>query len=758
MKHHLFTLGASALAIATCTPAHAQDVPPAGQSAEDPAAAGDIVVTAQKRTERVQDIPKTVAVASQEQLAAAGVTRLTDLQAVFPSVTATDQSQNPKNPGIRGIAPIANSVGVQSQVGIIVDDIPQATFSTLAFELADIERVEVFPGPQSTLSGRNAAGGLINFVTRSPTAEPAYEARLEQTTDSQTRISAFAAGPLTDTLGYGLSLVLNKWDGNLRNVLRGNERVGGFDTQGGRIKLRWTPDDRLTVTASAYHLETDRTTGPFLTGGAYVVGSPNDIFIFDASQPPRPVSQLYPWLDIRKGNNRVYSPINGVAGNRDSGGALRIDLDIGKAGTLSSLTSYTDSAQPRVDQVFGAPRDRLVLPITDFSAATNVESRYFTQELRLASPGTGPLTYLLGAIYTDTDIDQPYVRRQLFPVNWDRSISIASVAVFGRATLAATRQDSLTAGLRYQHDQQRYAWTFRENGFVSRGSDGYGFVSGEVSYKHDFAERISGYATYSRSETGRAYDLEDNGTASAGSLAPLTSEKVQSWEAGLKSQFFDRRLTFNIGGFITNYKNYQVQTISVGGINAVPVIRLLAVGRVRTQGIELTAQGRPVRGWNIDFAGTYTDSTIRDYPGAACYTNQTAAEGCVNGQQANLAGLSLPFTSKWRFNLATDYTVTLGGASLNLGAVYRWQSGQRFDVLGNPDTRMDSVEVLNLFAGPSFANGRVDVKFFVNNVFDRHYYSNLISSNFFVGPRAMVAASYPRDGFRYAGVRVGLKY
>src|SRR5262249_12458579 len=175
--HVLGVIPATALAAAALFSHNVQgaetpDNTTAAPAAADGGALEEVIVTGQKRVENVQEVPKQVTVVNQAQLTTAGVTRITDLQNVFPSVTATDQGQNTKHPGIRGIAPIANSVGIQSQTGIIVDDIPQSTFSSLANELTDIERVEVFPGPQTTLSGRNAAGGLINFVTRSPSATP----------------------------------------------------------------------------------------------------------------------------------------------------------------------------------------------------------------------------------------------------------------------------------------------------------------------------------------------------------------------------------------------------------------------------------------------------------------------------------------------------------------------------------------------------------------------------------------------------------
>jgi iron complex outermembrane receptor protein len=157
--------------------------------------------------------------------------------------------------------------------------------------------------------------------------------------------------------------------------------------------------------------------------------------------------------------------------------------------------------------------------VTNFDAFTDVRTKYFTQELRLTSPSTGPFTYLFGAIYTDTRLTEPYYRPQLFGVNWDRTVSIKSAALFARGTYELTDADSITAGLRYQHDKLGYTWLFHQlrptdpNTF-STGDSGYGFTGGEVSLKHKFTDAMNGYVTYSQSQTGKAYDVEDNSTAS----------------------------------------------------------------------------------------------------------------------------------------------------------------------------------------------------------------------------------------------------
>lgn len=725
----------------------------------------EVVVTGQKREERVQEIPKQVVVVSQQQMDSAGVSRITDLQVVFPSLNAQPQNQSPRVPGIRGIAPIAFSVGVQGQTGIVVDDIPQSTYSTLAFSLADVERVELFPGPQSTLSGRNAAAGIINFVTRGPSATPQYEINVEQSDDRQTKATAFLTGPVTGKLNYSLSVMYDKWDGPLRNVVRG-DRLEGFDTKGARGKLRLLATDDLTATISGFYIKTDRATAPVLSGLNYIVGSPAATFVFDAQNPQRPVSQLYPGIQIGPHNRDIYSPENGSATTKDRGVTLQIDYNLGSVGKLSSLTSYTHSNQPRTDAFIGNPQDNLVVPVQDFSAVTDVDTKFYTQEFRLASTGSGPFTYLVGAIFTKSDLMQPYVRAQLFPVDWDQGVTVRSTALYGRGSYDFTSTDSLTLGLRVQNEKLGYTWRFipiaaSDPNTLSSGSNNYTFPAGEISYTHKFTDNVRSYVTYSQSEAGKAYDLQNNGDAAIGTLQPLASERVHNVEIGLKSELFDRRVVFNASAFLAKYSNYQIQTATTGSLTSAPTIRLLSIGKVDSRGIEINTQARVTSQFNLGLNIALIDTKIKSFPNAACYTGQSAQQGCVNGSQGDLSGLSLPYSSKLALTSSADYRIPLSNFDIDLGAVFRFQSRQHYDVLGDPMTYQGGYGTLNLYAGPQSRDGKWRVQVYVNNMLNKTYYSSLAHSPFYVladGSLPMVSATYGRDSFRYAGIRVSAKF
>lgn len=768
-KRRYLLLATAGLGLATGVQAQSQAPAATGGSASH---GDEIIVTGQKRAENVQQVSKQVEVLSQKALQAAGISRTSELYNVVPTLTAVDPTRTSFAPGIRGIAPISDSVGVQSQTGVVVDDFPQSTFSGMFTELADIDRVEVFAGPQATLSGRNSAGGLINFVTRTPSMTPHYEMNLEQTTDTGSKVSVFATAPLTSNLAYSLSMVFDKWDGNLKNYFQDNDRVRGYNTKAIRGKIRWTPTDRLTTTLTGYYFSTNRTEDAFISGGATVAGDPNAVFLFDALA--RPISATIPGYKATKYNRTIYDTENPTFNLRDRGVTFRADYDLSKLGTLSSLTQYAYSNQPRHDNFLGWPRDNLIFPdVTNFDAIDDIKSKFFTQEFRLSSPSTGPLTYTIGAIYTDTHIKQPYNRPELFTADWYRTMFIGSAALYGRATYNFTPKDSLTVGGRYQHDKLGYTFLFEDAPSTdphrfAKGSNNYGFFGGEVSYKHNFTDHINAYATVSESQTGRAYDLEDSGQVSTtGGLKPLNSEHARNYEIGIKSQLFDRRLTLNVDAYWTDYKNYQIQSTVLGTIDTAPTTKLLAVGKVRSRGIDLNAALRATNNLRLSFDGAYQEPKIRSFPGAACYTGQTAAQGCdvANNVQGNLHGLMLPYASKWKFSTSADYSLPVNErADINAGIFYRYQSSQHFDVLGDPVTYQHGFGTMNLYAGPADHDGKWSVQLFVNNVFNKHYYALLSHSSLYtltspsgVVTMPIVTAEYDRNAWRYAGIRASFK-
>ena len=730
------------------------------KSDELPTQLEEIVVTAQKRTESVQEIPKAVEVLSDIALARAGVTNLQDLKLISPSIQGTANSGSP--PAIRGISSFAFSIGVQAQTGVVLDDVPQPTFSTLADELSDVERVEVLPGPQSTLSGRNAAGGLINIVTRKPTDIVKANLTAEMTDDHQKRVAGYITGPLSDMFGFSLSGFFNDWDGPLRNIVT-NNRLGGFDRAGGRGKLLFKPTDEFSATLTAYYVRNKAPTVALAGAYPYVHLADNtSSFFFSPNLNSISQGLAGPY------NVHLYSETEGQRRSEDKGATLHLDFDT-SLGTISSISNASKSETETTNPLGARPVFGFVV---DVNQAYDVD--YKTQEFRLTSPkGNGRFDYLLGLIYSDTEVVEPYERTVIAPVNWDRTVDMRSTAFYGRGTYAILPATFLTTGVRFQHDSQSYDWVF--NGLnqppPSTGSNTYNFAAGELSLRQELANDLSVYLTYANAQTGRAYDLEDSvsATTTAG-LSPLDSERVQSAELGVKSQWLNRRLTLNASVFDQRYRNYQIQSAYQLTPTSLPTIRLLSIGRVETRGIEVNSSFAVTPDWTLNFAATLLDAKIRDYPGAACYTGQTVPTSCVatpgtQGFQGNLAGTTMPGASKFKGVLSTAYTLRMPSLAVDgiFNAFYRYQSSTHYDVLNDPASDQNGFGIVNIAAGVQGHDKKYSVQFFVNNLFDKKNYAALAQDTvvFSTTPNASPAAvygTYGRDWHRYAGVRLNVGF
>jgi iron complex outermembrane receptor protein len=754
--------GAAAVLILQWSVSHAQETPGTARTGQasgggtgDATTLEEVVVTAQKRTESAQEIPKTVEVLNQNALTRAGVTNLQDLGLISPSIQGTANAGSP--PAIRGISSFAFSIGVQAQTGVVLDDVPQPNFSTLADELSDVERIEVLPGPQSTLSGRNAAGGLINIVTRSPTSSLAANVTGEATDDHQRRVAGYVTGPLSDQVGFSLSGFLNDWQGPLRNVAT-DERLGGFDRSGIRGKLQFRPTDQLTATLTAYYTHNEQRTSALTAGYPYVLLADNAASLFF---PTAPLKSL---LQFQAGpyNRDIYTAHEGELRSHDDGATLRLDYE-SPAGTLSSITniskSETQTSTPLVAFAF----------FPDVAVQQNYNVDYKTQEFRLASsPSDSKLQYLAGLIYSDTKIVEPYARTLIAPVDWDRTAIIRSAALYGNGTYEVLPQTFMTAGLRFQHDYQSYDWLFVDGTAPrSSGASTYNFASGEVSLRHEFSRDVSAYITYANAQTGRAYDLEDQvSAASPAGLSPLNSERAQSFEGGFKTQWLDRRLTLNASVFDVHYRSYQIQQAFLPNPNSLPSIRLLAIGRVESRGVEFDSAYAATPDLLFNLATTFLDATIRDYPNAKCYTGQTLPS-CAGslGTQGNLAGTSMPGASRLKAVASTAYTLRLPSLPFDaiFNAFYRYQSSTHFDVLGDPASHVGGFGIVNLAAGIQDHDRRYTIQFFVNNVLDKKNYASLARDTIVLDPTgvanpAAVYATYARDWERYAGIRLNFAY
>lgn len=744
----------------------------------------EIVVTAQKRTERVQDIPVSVTVTNSERMQDAGVQQLEDITKVAPSIQLTGSSGGKGSViTVRGVRTEAASVGVPAKVGIVVDDIPQHADARWFNELADVERMEMLVGPQSTVSPRNASGGLINIVTRQPTMDPSGKLVTSYADDGEVRNSLFLSGPLAEEeLAASLSGYYNDWDGNIYHDTLG--RVSGREAYGVRGKLLWVPAADWEVTLTGQFGQLQQKDGyvvyqRFGPGASFLAPSIGGISVLT---PQLLVGDYdYSYLENNRTNSSAKKPFQT---NDYHGGNLRIQTTIWD----HDLMSISGIQKDKTDGVFDLTG--LNLPIQQVWCQcqyTLFESDTFSQELRLVSPYGGAFTYVFGLVYLDSIVEQDQQRPVLGPSDYYAESGLKNYAAYGRGTLAVTEDLEITAGLRYNVEEISYYFLNRgayleplpiglpqgdydafiallnalpvqlplglgNSALPTSHSDEHSerVVLGDISLQYHFAEDVMGYFRYARGYQGAVFDLGQTGE---GPYTPTPAEHSNAFELGLKSQWFDRRLTFNTSVFYTKYTDYQAQTAVVTPSEL--TVKLLNVGELETKGIEASLVAQVLELTAIDLSATYITPKIIHIDNAPCYPNQSEEQGCVDdtqdldGKRLNgapdfriVGGLTqfIPFES-----LPFDLTLRLDG---------KYQTDVNYNISGSPYSVEKAYGTANASLKLGSKGGSYEATFFVQNLTNKHYTFGISDAGGFWNAGATATKGLPRDWERVYGLRL----
>ena len=758
----------SALALALASTVQAQEARPAPDNSQlsdaQPSTAGDsstqtpgpgqgdIIVTAQKRAQNVQDVPLAVQVVSGEQLQANGVRDFADLNRVAPSLVVKP-AENPVNASvsIRGVGTFAFSIGVEPSVAVVVDDVPIA-FQARAFaDLVDVERIEVLRGPQSTLYGKSASAGLINIVTPGPANRLTLKASAFGTTDSEYGGNAVLSGPLTDTLGFRTTANYDNFEGNVRNLTTG-DKVNGRRIFSTRNKLVWEPDARVNVTAAVDYIDGRTTIGrPFIrvAPGALLRGTAGYTQAVFA-----------PGVTVGPNNRDVTNNYTSGTKYHDFAQSLRTSIDIGGP-SLISITSHDKfKLTDTLDQ------DESPILALDNRQFGTFRSEQVTQELRLVSPGTDRFRYTLGAFYAAIDYSRDFTRGPFYALaRWYATSKTDQADVFGQVEFDLLPRTTLIGGIRQGHEEVRY--TYRDilnaDAFYS-GNATDNFRTYKAGVQQHLGEDIMVFATYATGHKGQTYDLSTGFNQQRALAGPVRPETSRDYEIGARTQFLDRRLTLNVTAFDTRYRNFQAQgieTFANGTVN----YRLTNVGRLRTRGIEGEASLRVMRDLSLAAGATYLDAKITEFPDAQCFPLQTAAQGCVpaaNGLPAfqNLAGKRPPQAPKWKLNGTLDYGHDLGSLPFQgiIQAAATYQSRVNYNLNQDPETVQGGYTIVNLSAGIRNREAGFEVVAFVNNLLDKQYYNNLADSRGNYANAQATQSYLPRDFRRYGGIRASYAF
>ena len=719
---------------------HGQNALPASGSTA-PIDLGTVVVTANKRSELLQNVPMAVSAVSGDDLRREGANSFADYATQVPGLNLISTASGQTQLVLRGIT--SGNGQANSSVSTYIDDAPYGSSTIYALgglltpdiDPADIERIEVLRGPQGTLYGANALGGLVKFVTAPPDASRAYG----RATVGYSSVSGGGSG-FTERAMFNVPLVQDQLalrvnayhrddPGYIDNVATGKSEVNEAKVDGGRAQVLWTPADKVSVRFSAL---AQNLSGDGLANAGVEVDPATLQPVYGYQKQSRAAG-----TGLFKVKYRLYD----LAINADLGWATLVSSSSYGTQKVNQNQDVTTAFGPLLNPAFG-------LANGGYSIVDPITLGKFTQELRLESPAEQTLAWRVGVFYTreNTTNRQSY---SVFDATTGAPVdlpALADVSIgpgifkewagYADVTWHATSQLSVLVGARYTHDSTSYTQTGSglltgDSQFTSRSTDTP--VTYLVNPSFKFSDNLMAYARVASGfRPGGANVGVPPGLGAPTSFKP---DKLTSYEFGFKSTLLDRRMVFDADVFYIDWSQIQLAS-TAGGFSF-----LGNGGKAKSQGVEANWKYEPVHGLVLSANASWTDATLTADTPAGLYG--------YNGDR-------LPWVPKWNANAGVDYDFPLGnGWSGFVGGSYRYVGARMTDFLSAPGPRFSAPAYhgVDLHAGAYV--GDWTIRAYVKNVTNAHGITALSSET--TDPRgAPFAASYVPP--RTFGVTVGLDF
>lgn len=666
VSHTLAMLVATTALTTFAMPALAQDAPVSTATARAAADDNDIIVTANKREERLQDVPISVTVLSGDQLTKQNITQVIDLTRNTPSLN----SAGPFGAlSIRGVGSLSFARSAEGSVGIVVDGVALANTSTNPPQLFDIARVEVLEGPQGTLFGRNSSAGVVNIVTTAPNFT-AFSASGHADIASRNDYigQAVINVPIAGNAGLRVSGAFSQTPQNQYN--RFDDSYLRVQGKSGRARFLWEPTPDIAINLIGDYSK-------FTSKG----GVPWTVYKSSAG-----LSQLTSRLaacgvvigpenqqGCTDGGNSTATEVYGFSG--------QFDATIGGA-TLTSISAY------RSYQSFAYGTDVDSVPVNRLNVNSSpTKVRNFSQEFRLTSPKGGFIDYVAGLYYFDSKLDGTNTQNGLIfadlplvgacpfgsstvgnsrctnlPVGQIQTTSSItnSYAAFGNATVNITPAIRILLGARYGHeDVSAHTSAMLVPGALTgilsvaaiNGAIKDSYFSYRVGAQFDVTRDVMLYGTYTKGYKGPSV----NDQTGSGAIPLLVQPEIpHASEIGLKADLFDRRLTASIAGYYNRIDNFQAQFFD-------PSVSAFIFGnapKLTTKGVSVSLLGRPAKGLTLNGGLLYNDAKYGNGYLVACSQGQTAAQGCTTvgtGRVDDAGGNRLVGAPRWKVTGFGEY-------------------------------------------------------------------------------------------------------
>lgn len=659
----------------------------------------EVVVTAQRRSQNLQDVPVSVNTATAAQLERAGVQSAGDLSVMAPSVRVST-GLGGADIAIRGISGTGSGADEPANA-VYIDGVYQSSPAASLFEFNNIERIEVIKGPQGTLFGRNAAGGLIQIITRPPQFSPGGDVQVGYGNYGTARASIYATGPLSQSVAIDFAGVIDhQGSGWGRNVANGRATYRG-ENAGARSKLLWNIDSATSLLLTGTF---SRAYAPSLQGGGLLPGERT----VDGLQDPG-------YFDTNRN-------VNDRAGTVQQNYAATFTHKFSWA-TVKSITS-------RDNVRFHVAKDLDLSPVPILGLNINSQAKTWTEELQLASVKGSPLTWVGGLFYYYSDLlTDPLTVSGLAiaPLRFADTYSDAvtrSYAAYGQTTFVVADGMRLTTGLRYTRDERRIGFT------TSTSLEGVppvifpvqSVTNDKLTWRLALDRRLSKndllYVSYSRGFKSGLFNATNPG------LPPARPETVDAYEVGLKSETFRQRLRANVAAFYNSVEDIQLRGIPQG----VPTPIFYNAAHADFRGVDLELEGLPTARIRVLANASFLFGRYgAGFTNALFYAIPPPPAGGLLTSTGDASGNRPVLSPEWAGSLTGQYRVPTAVGSLLLSATYSFTSYFYFD----PQDRLRQPGYGLLNATVSWRpTASLQLVLWGKNLADRRYYSNIEPSNF----------------------------
>ena len=772
----LLSIAGAALAAPVADPVPAGDPVAADQDATATATAtadapGEIVVVARKRAENVQQVPIPVTVIGSAELTRQNLVNFTNFQNKFPAFSVYLTNPKQLNLGIRGIGNNGfNTDGIDGSVGVFVDGVYTGRQGMVSNDFNDIADVELLRGPQGTLFGKNTTAGAVIINTLKPSFDFGANAEASVGNFGFHEFKGGITGPIVaDKLAARVSAFYSDRDGTYPNLFNGQAQ-NGRQGWGVRAQLLATPADNLSIRLIGTHGHQQ-----------FPTMSPVILSVYNPAALQARMAAAGYTLTTSNARDRqvnINSPLNARTTFDSVSGHL--DWGLGSAGDLTAITAYekwscftnNDNDYTQLDA------------ISDYGSCN--KERQFSQELRWASARDRPVEATVGGFLSRQRLQvdsrvrfgsqyhiwaaNPSATR--FPAingkTWAQGAYAAALtgAGFDSQAVFETNTEALFGNVTWHPDAARrlafdiglrQTWERRSqlyNGRVAANPGGLSAaqlnalspsganaqlghvdthltdsaLSGEVGVSYKPATDIFLYAKYARGNKSAGFNLlpyndsnPDSGVASAialGARQTVDGEKADNFEIGIKSEFLDHRILLNVTAFHTLVRGYQAnQTVGVGNT----ALKFLAnVGSLTSKGVEVEAQTWLFPGLHTKGFIAYDKATYSSFHNSVC-------PGQATTLTCDLTGRQVAWAPEWTADFTADYTTAVTN-DVKLYGLFdvNWRSKQNTTITLDPAAEIRPYALAGLRVGTLLMKDRLDLQFWVENLFDKAYFINLL--------------------------------